>query len=201
MKGFKYIILIGVLLIVGYLVKDLFYNDESYNQAVLKFRENKDLSFRSLTRSPLPDSLRRSFNKLNYYAPARDFEVAADFTAIEGKEPIAMPMTTGTQEPYFVKGKASFELEGQTHTLTLFQKAGSTSDTLFIPFTDQTNGFETYGGGRYLDAIPNGQTIVLDFNKAYNPFCAYNPQFACPMPPAENRLKVKIPAGEQAFAK
>ncbi|ALJ01213.1 hypothetical protein DC20_04910 [Rufibacter tibetensis] len=182
-------------------MKDLFFNDESYTQAVLKFRENKDLSFRSVTRSPLPDSMRRTFNKLNYYAPSRNFEINADFTPIESKEPVAMPMTTGTQEPYFVKGKASFELEGQEHTLTLFQKAGSVSDTLFIPFTDQTNGFETYGGGRYLDAIPNGQTIVLDFNKAYNPFCAYNPEFACPMPPAENRLKVKIPAGEQAFAK
>ncbi|MFB9863634.1 DUF1684 domain-containing protein [Rufibacter immobilis] len=199
MKGFKYIILLGVLLIVGYLVKDLFFNDESYNQAVLKFRESKDLTFRSVTRSPLPDSVRRAFNKLDYYAPARDFEISADFQAQESAEPVAMPMTTGTKEPYYVKGKATFELEGQTHTLTLFQKAGATSDSLFIPFTDQTNGFETYGGGRYLDAIPNGQTIVLDFNKAYNPFCAYNPQFACPMPPAENRLKVKIPAGEKTF--
>lgn len=201
MKGFKYSILLGVLLIAGYLVKDLFFNDESYTQAVLKFRENKDLSFRSVTRSPLPDSLRRAFNKLAYYAPARDYEITAAFTPQERAAPVAMPMTTGTQEPYYVKGTASFELAGQTHTLTLFQKAGTTSDTLFIPFTDQTNGFETYGGGRYLDAVPNGKTIVLDFNKAYSPFCAYNPEFACPMPPAENRLKVKIPAGEKAFAK
>jgi uncharacterized protein (DUF1684 family) len=201
MKGFRYIVLIGVLLIVGYLFKDLFFNDESYNQAVLKFRESKDLTFRSLTRSPLPDSLRRAFDKLTYYAPTRDYEITADFTSEEHAEPVALPMTTGTKEPYFIKGKASFELEGQTHTLTLFQKAGSTSDSLFIPFTDQTNGFETYGGGRYLDAIAVGSNIVLDFNKAYNPFCAYNPEFACPMPPAENRLKVKIPAGEKNFAK
>ncbi|WP_082893558.1 DUF1684 domain-containing protein [Rufibacter ruber] len=200
MKGFKYIIILGVLLIIGYWVSDLFYNDESYSQAVLKYRENKDLNFRSVTNSPLPDSVRRRFDKLTYYAPTRDYEITADFMAEEHPEPVAMPMTTGTQEPYYVKGKAKFELNGQTHTLTLFQKAGSTSDTLFIPFTDQTNGFDTYGGGRYLDAIPNGKTIVLDFNKAYNPFCAYNPEFACPMPPAENRLKVKIPAGEKEFA-
>ncbi|MBA9076680.1 DUF1684 domain-containing protein [Rufibacter quisquiliarum] len=200
MKGFKYIIILGVLLIIGYWVSDLFYNDESYSQAVLKYRENKDLNFRSVTNSPLPDSVRRRFDKLTYYAPTRDYEITADFMAEERPEPVAMPMTTGTQEPYYVKGKAEFELDGQTHTLTLFQKAGSTADTLFIPFTDQTNGFETYGGGRYLDAIPNGKTIVLDFNKAYNPFCAYNPEFACPMPPAENRLKVKIPAGEKEFA-
>ncbi|WP_192821979.1 DUF1684 domain-containing protein [Rufibacter sp. LB8] len=199
MKRIKYVIFFGLLVIFGYLVKDLFYNDESYNQALLKFRESKDLSFSSVTRSPLPDSLRRLFRKLTYYDPTRDYEVTADFLPEERAEPVSMPMTTGTKEPYFIKGKAEFELDGNTHTLTLYQKAGAASDTLFIPFTDQTNGFETYGGGRYLDAIPNGKTIVLDFNKAYNPFCAYNPAFACPMPPAENRLKVKIPAGEKEF--
>ncbi|MFC6997303.1 DUF1684 domain-containing protein [Rufibacter roseus] len=201
MKGIKYIIILGVLLIFGYLVKDLFFNDESYVQAVQRFRENKDLNFHSVTNSPLPDSIRRTFRGLNYYTPSRDYEITADFKAEERPEPVAMPMTTGTQEPYYVKGKATFELEGQEHTLTLYQKAGTTSDSLFIPFTDQTNGFETYGGGRYLDAIPNGSNIVLDFNRAYNPFCAYNPDFACPMPPAENRLKVKIPAGEKNYAK
>ncbi|GAB2546287.1 DUF1684 domain-containing protein [Rufibacter soli] len=201
MKGFKYVIIIGVLLIMGYLLKDLFFNDEGYNQAVLKFRENKDLTFHSVSRSPLPDTLRRAFTSLKYYEPSRDYEISADFTPEERPEPVAMAMSTGDKEPYYVKGKASFELDGQTHTLTLYQKAGATSDSLFIPFTDQTNGFETYGGGRYLDAIPNGQTITLDFNKAYNPFCAYNPEYACPMPPAENRLKVKIPAGEKEYAK
>ncbi|GAA4313221.1 DUF1684 domain-containing protein [Nibribacter koreensis] len=199
MKGFKYIILVGVLAIVGYLVSDLFFNDESYIQSVKKFRENKDLTFRSLSASPLSDSLRRKFNKLDYYAPDRDYEITADFTPEERPEPIAMAMTGGTKEPYHVKGKATFELDGQEHTLTLYQKAGATSDSLFIPFTDQTNGFDTYGGGRYLDAIPTGSNIVLDFNRAYNPFCAYNPEFVCPMPPAENRLKVKIPAGEKNF--
>ena len=84
----------------------------------------------------------------------------------------------------------------------IYLKADGRDSTLFIPFTDRTNGHETYGGGRYLDApLPeaNAPEITLDFNRAYNPYCAYNNAYSCPVPPAENRLQVAIPAGEKSF--
>jgi uncharacterized protein (DUF1684 family) len=116
-----------------------------------------------------------------------------------------MQMSGGEPDLYYKVGKATFEIDAKPYNLILFKKVKEEgAPKLFVPFTDKTNGFETYGGGRFLDLpIPglDSKAIELDFNKAYNPFCAYNHEYSCPVPPAENRLPIKIPVGEKTFKK
>ncbi|HUL29535.1 MAG TPA: DUF1684 domain-containing protein, partial [Thermodesulfobacteriota bacterium] len=104
----------------------------------------------------------------------------------------------GTSKRYLRYGKFPFTLEGRSYTLEVYKSI--LSDFLFIPFKDRTNGKETYEGGRYIDAeiLPDYRTVV-DFNMAYNPSCAYNPNFACVLPPQENTLDTGIRAGEKNF--
>ena len=112
------------------------------------------------------------------------------------------------QPPIYNKfGKTVFKLNGKKYTLAIYQNVDLVNtagyeDYLFIPFKDLTNGEDTYGGGRYLDLkIPEGETILIDFNRAYNPYCAYNHNYSCPIPPFENHLKVKIEAGVKKYYK
>ncbi|WP_460549069.1 DUF1684 domain-containing protein [Hymenobacter daeguensis] len=120
--------------------------------------------------------------------------------------PFAMQTSTARRPIYRKYGELRFVLNGKPLTLSIYQnqellKRPGLEDYLFVPFTDLTNGHETYGGGRYLDLrIPpaGARTMVLDFNKAYNPSCAYNHGYSCPVPPAENRLAVAIPVGVRA---
>ncbi|MFZ9005138.1 MAG: DUF1684 domain-containing protein, partial [Robiginitalea sp.] len=106
-----------------------------------------------------------------------------------------------------VFGKLTFKFEGTTYVLEVYQSPELLSkpdyeDYLFLPFTDDTNGVETYDGGRYIDLrIPEGDSILIDFNKAYNPYCAYNPSYSCPLVPPANHLPLSIPAGVMAFKK
>ncbi|MDX5345790.1 MAG: DUF1684 domain-containing protein [Hymenobacteraceae bacterium] len=202
MKPIKLIILIGVAGILFYLFKDLIFSDENYKKLVQQERDKKDLSFRSRTNSPLEDNARATFTKLNYYEPDKDYQVSARYEEFADPDTVQMQMTNETTEPYLRYAKATFELEGQEQQLTLFKKVNETEETLFVPFTDKTNGFDTYGGGRYVD-VPYGKNgkVTLDFNEAYNPYCAYNPEYSCPVPPSENFLSVAIPAGEKAFSK
>lgn len=112
-----------------------------------------------------------------------------------------MQTTTDRLPTYEKYGEAIFELNGKTITLSIYQshdlrETEKYKNHLFLPFTDLTNGHETYGGGRYLNlSIPTGDTIVIDFNKAYNPLCAYNAKYYCPIPPKSNALQLPIQAG------
>jgi uncharacterized protein (DUF1684 family) len=98
-------------------------------------------------------------------------------------------------------GELAFSLNGKEFKLNIYQNLGLINkegyeDYLFLPFLDETNGIESYGGGRYVDArIPEGATMIIDFNKAYNPYCAYNHKYSCPIPPKENHLDIKVLAG------
>ena len=115
---------------------------------------------------------------------------------------LLIQMSANRAEKFLHWGQAQFKIGNQPQQLGIYLKADGRDSTLFIPFTDRTNGHETYGGGRYLDApLPeaNAPEITLDFNRAYNPYCAYNNAYSCPVPPAENRLQVAIPAGEKSF--
>ena len=116
------------------------------------------------------------------------------------------PDTTSTERtPEYVKyGEAHFSLDGKNFVLNLFQNTAETkvgeADYLFLPFTDLTSGVDTYGGGRYIDQkIPEGNSIIIDFNQSYNPYCAYNPRYSCPIPPPENDLLIEIMAGVKDF--
>ena len=170
---------------------------------LLKEREDKDLSFRSVSNSPFSDEERRSFKNLVYYEPNLEYRITAKVEPLEKQDTLLMPLTNGSYEPYLRYALAKFEVQDQPQQLTLYKKLSEEKDQLFVPFTDKTNGFETYGGGRYMD-VPfeeGAKTVVLDFNRAYSPFCAYNPDYVCPVPPKDNFLSIAIPAGEKTYEK
>lgn len=175
--------------------------EEEYIERILEERQRTEGFMRSNRESPFaPDSI--AFKGLDYYAPDPAYKVRARITPIQSQKLIQMPTSTGEEEKYIRYAYADFELNGQSQRLLLLQPFDSQT-MLFVPFTDATSGEETYGGGRYLDIeMPprtGSKTIELDFNKAYNPYCAYNASFSCPLPPKENMLDVAIRAGEKAY--
>lgn len=203
-RPLRLIIFAGIALVLFYFVNETFFNDDNYIKPLQQEREQKDLSFRSRANSPFPDDERRTFKNLVYFEPNLDYRITATLEKPQQQDTLQIPLTDGTTEAYLRYAIAKFELEGQPQQLTLYKKAKQEADEeeqLFLPFTDKTNGFETYGGGRYLD-IPfeqNAETVVLDFNRAYSPYCAFNPDYVCPVPPKANHLEVAIPAGEKTY--
>jgi uncharacterized protein (DUF1684 family) len=198
----KLLIGLGLLLVIGYFLQDLVFNDGQYAARLRKARKEKDDSFRRVQGSPLSEEQRNTFDSLQYYAPDKAYRLEAQLETLTQRDTVDLPLTDGKADQYLRWGRASFILNKQEYKLTLFLKADGKDSTLFIPFTDRTNGRGSYGGGRYLDAAkpaPGDTEILLDFNAAYNPFCAYNAGFACPVPPQDNRLAVEIPAGEKAY--
>lgn len=149
----------------------------------------------------------RTFKELDFYPIDEKYIVNARFVRTPDEKPFLMPTTT-TRTPEYVKyGEAHFSIDGKDFVLSLFKNTQPYNepgyeDYLFLPFTDLTSGDGSYGGGRYLDQrIPEGDTFVIDFNKAYNPYCAYNPKYSCPIPPKENDLLIRIEAGVKNFGK
>lgn len=172
-----------------------------------KFQENMNLEFADSTKSPLKKADIVRFKTLDFFPINEKFAVKAVFKRTKKTKKFQMPTTT-TRKPWYKKyGELHFEIEGKKMQLTVYQnldliKKPGYEDYLFIPFTDLTSGVESYGGGRYLDfRIPKSKDIILDFNKAYNPYCAYNEKYSCPIPPAENDLQIKIEAGVKTFKK
>ena len=159
-----------------------------------------EATYADSVKSPLPMEDRPSFIGLPRYAPDPRYRVVAKFRAREGKE-FGMPTTTDRRPSYRSVGTLTFILEGRKHRLTVYRNRDLAqrpeyADHLFLPFMDLTNGEATYGGGRYLDLEgPLGREVELDFNRAYNPYCAYGGRYSCPIPPAENHLKVRVEAG------
>lgn len=179
---------------------------QDFKAEIAQFREEYKAEFLKSKFSPLKEE---DFQYLRFYEPNEKFRVECQFTAITGGKPFQIPTTTGENRTYTKFGELSFQLDGKTYKLAVYrspdlQRIPQYRDYLFIPFNDLTNGKETYGGGRYIDLrmkqIENDK-IVLDFNKAYNPYCAFGVGYSCPIPPRENHLKVAIEAGEQNYAK
>jgi len=166
------------------------------------FREQKDALFKSHPQSPIPADQRPSFTGLAYWPYVADARVVATFSPLEHEAP-PPPLS----EIAFRRiGSLDFELRGDRHTLPAFWIEGYAGG-LFVPFKDATSGAETYGGGRYLlDTIKSGDlgsdaaasSVVLDFNYAYHPSCAYDPRWVCPLAPPDSRLAIPIRAGEQS---
>ncbi|TGE23415.1 DUF1684 domain-containing protein [Hymenobacter metallicola] len=198
----KLLIGLGLLVVFAYFFQDLVVGHDQFATGIQKARTEKNNSFRRAKDSPLNAEQRDHFDSLRYYAPDKGFRVTAKLERFANPDTMAMALTDGKADKYLRWGKASFMLNQRPQQLVLFLKVNDDKPELFVPFTDKTNGFDTYGGGRYLDvALPAEQDkeIVLDFNAAYNPFCAYNNEYACPVPPADNRLAVPVPAGEKSF--
>jgi uncharacterized protein (DUF1684 family) len=173
------------------------------------FRAGRDHEFRDKRESPLKEEDFAAFTGLNYYPEDKKFAVKAKFTRTADEKYFQMPTSSGKMKMFIKYGVLKFKIDGRSQTLSVYemdpavmQKFPEYADLLFIPFKDATSRTETYGGGRYIDIKrPAGKEVVLDFNLAYNPNCAYGgEQWSCPIPPAENVLKVEIKAGEKRYA-
>ncbi len=174
----------------------------SYPDAVAAFRADKDAFFGSHPQSPIPAAERAAFTGLPYYpVDERLVFEGLHVQPYEGDEPTSfqIPTSDGRLRPARRAGVLRFELDGEPRQLTGYTfETGGDEGELFVPFLDATSGRETYGAGRYLDLEPEDDgTYVLDFNLAYHPSCVYDARFSCPLTPAENRLPVRIEAGER----
>ncbi len=172
-------------------------------EKVIKWRKERDQFFKTHQRSPLAPAQKRRFKGLDYFAfnPKYYFsgQIRREILHINDPNYYATFLTNkGTSKRYIRYGKFHFNLDGKAYAIEVYKSI--LSDTLFIPFKDLTNGKETYEGGRYIDAeILPGYKMVLDFNMAYHPSCAYNEKFICALPPRENMLDIPIKAGEKNF--
>lgn len=171
-----------------------------YATQLISARREKDEYFRSSEESPLSPADKAAFGGLVYFEPDASWVVKARLTKFDTGREMMINMTKGEVEKYRPFGKALFERDGQVHSLLLLK--ASESDNIFLIFKDLSNQTDTYGGGRYLD-IPasavSGDSLTIDFNLSYNPFCAYNHEFTCPVPPDENKLKIAVRAGEKRW--
>lgn len=170
---------------------------------VMEWRRERDEFFKNHERSPLTPKERSNFMGLKYYPfdPKYIFsgQIERYIFNINNPNYYATFLTNkGTNKRYVRYGKFKFNLAGKEYIIQIYKSI--LSDTLFIPFKDMNNGKETYEGGRYIDAeILTGYKMVLDFNMAYNPSCAYNHKFICVLPPKENMLYINIQVGEKIF--
>lgn len=173
---------------------------ESYEQAMQAARAAKDDAFRTGADSPIPADKRATFLPLRYFPLDVSYQAPALLQPSDARgATLMMPTSAGTMRAMVRIGRLEFSLKGRSLTLGAFTEANAPNlDRLFVPFTDLTTGTETYPGGRYLDLDRTATGIyVVDFNRAYNPYCYYNPTYDCPYPPAENRLPAPIRAGEK----
>ena len=173
----------------------------SYPDAVADLRADKDAFFKEADGSPIPAAERDAFGGLPYFPIDEDLRLdPLPLVPYTGSEPVKfeIPTSDGRLRPAERAGVFRFALGEADCSLTAYRFATDSSDTLFVPFLDATSGTETYGAGRYLDLeAEDDGTYVLDFNLAYHPSCVYDPRFSCPLTPAENRLAVRVEAGER----
>ncbi|SIT01662.1 DUF1684 domain-containing protein [Chryseobacterium gambrini] len=169
---------------------------------IKKFQKELNAEYLNPKETPLRGDNFKNFKQHPFFPINLKYRVTAKFEKTENAEPFDLPTSSGKTKPYREYGKATFQLDGKSYTLTLYQsldliKQKKYKEHLFLPFRDTTNEKETYGGGKYLDlTIPKGKTIILDFNKSYHPYCAYNAyDYNCPVVPEENKLPVEIRAG------
>lgn len=195
------------LLLALSLLPGIALSQDSYLQHIQKWQQELNAEFSNPETSPLTAKEIRKFNGLDFYPVDSSYRVVARLEILQNQQPFTMP-TSNDQLKVFVKyAIARFELAGTEVEFPLYQglqlqQSEEYKDYLFAPFTDETSGFETYGGGRYIDLrIPEGDTLIIDFNKAYNPSCAYSPNYSCPIPPRENDLALEIKAGVKAWDK
>jgi uncharacterized protein len=179
---------------------------QSYTASIDSFRTHYKQEFLEDPRSPLKEE---DFQYLRFYDANEKFKVQATFTPATSADTIILPTKNKKEKKYIVFGKLNFKLKGKQHQLFVYRQVSLLNveqykDHVFLPFTDKTTSVETYGGGRYIDLKLSDFTsknVTLDFNKCYNPYCAFGDGFSCPIPPIENFLNIKITAGEKLFAK
>lgn len=171
----------------------------------IQYQQQLNKEYADPAESPLTKKDLKKFKSLDFYPVDMSYCVEAKFVRTPDEKPFEMPTTT-TRKPMYVKfGEVYFTLQGKECKLDIFQnidlvKKEEYKNSLFLPFTDYTSGNGSYAGGRYIDLLqPEGDKIVIDFNTAYNPYCAYNHDYSCPIPPAQNDLKVEVKAGVKEY--
>ena len=178
---------------------------DSVMSEIQSYHDKLNSEFADPKESPLTEEDRQKFTALDFFPIDLKFRVEAKFIRTPNQKPFKMATTTARLPVYEKYGEIHFMLDSQQFILEVYQnhqlrETEEYKDYLFLPFTDLTNGEESYGGGRYLEmSIPAGDSIIVDFNKAYNPYCAYNKKYSCPLVPRQNRVKTRILAGVKAY--
>lgn len=168
---------------------------------ILAFQNKLNDEFLDPKQSPLSEKDRLTFKGHTFYPIDLAYRVTAEFTRTPDEKPFKMAATRGEARDYVKYGEIRFTINGSIQKLNVYQslelaKRPEYRNYLFLPFHDPTNSVETYGGGRFIDLqIPEGNTLICDFNKAYNPYCVYSDRFSCPVTPIENTLNIPVPAG------
>ncbi|MFP4846600.1 DUF1684 domain-containing protein [Winogradskyella sp. PE311] len=172
-----------------------------------EWQRQQNSNFKDASKSPLKKRDLKTFKSLDFFAFDSSFVVKSELKRTPDSEWFLMKTTTAEVSKERVYGVLNFKLKGEQFQLNVYQgedmmdKEGY-KDYLFLPFLDNTNGYDSYGGGRYIDLrIPLADTITIDFNKAYNPYCAYNEKYSCPIVPRVNHLDIAIEAGVKVFKK
>jgi hypothetical protein len=194
-------------ILICFLIFSCSEKNPTYENEIKLFQYDLNVEFADAARSPLTAEGLKTFKALEFFEIDEKYNIEADFELTPGTPIFEMPTTTARLPLYRKFGIAHFTLNGKKMALSIYQSQElmttvEYAEHLFLPFNDATNGTLTYGGGRFIDLeIPKegSKTIRIDFNKAYNPYCAYNHTFSCPIPPSENNLPVAIPVGVKAY--
>lgn len=177
---------------------------QSYEEQIAKHREAYKEDFIKDSRSPLK---KNDLQNLHFYEADSTYKVLAELELLKNEKVFKMPTFNGSSSDYYRYARVNLNLDGKKLQMTLYRSVALSTnptykDHLFLPFTDETNNKETYGGGRYIDLDAKeikDNYIEIDFNKAYNPYCAYSDGYRCPVPPEENDLQLAIKAGEKLY--
>ena len=192
-------------ILLGTLLLGIFFScgnkeNQNWNLEVKNYQSDL-VAFYNSDESPVKLENKKDFNGLSFFPIDKEYKIDANFELINNDEIYNFETSSGRNKSYIRYGKLSFILKGKDYQLTVFQKSPIDPqylDDLFLPFNDKTNNISSYGGGRYIDlklADIQENKVSLDFNKAYNPYCAYEDGYSCPIPPKENELDIEIKAG------
>ena len=182
-------------------------NKKRYDKNLTPFQKEMNEFFKDASISPLKEKDLKTFRGLDFFVFDSSYVVNAALTRTPDEKSFKMKTTTDRLPEYIKYGTVTFDLFGKSYSLNIYKNLEGINkegyrDYLFLPFLDDTNGFESYGGGRYIDLdIPMGDNLVIDFNSAYNPYCTYDEKYSCPIVPRENYLSIKIKAGVKNFNK
>jgi len=190
------------------LITDLLsFSQNNFKKEVKSFQEELNKQYADTAESPLTKEDLLTFKHLDFYPINQKYCVNAKFTRTENTLPFKMKTTTDRAPIYEKYGEVEFVIDEKTIKLNVYQshrlrEMNKYKNYLSLPFTDETSGKTSYGGGRYVDlTIPSEDTIIIDFNKSYNPYCAYNHKYSCVVPPAENHIPIEIKAGVMKYKK
>ncbi len=193
------------LFLILLLVTSSVYAQDKNKQSSLEYQQQLNIEFADSLKSPLTEEDRSHFKALEFFSIDKKYIVEAVLIRTKKEKTFQMKTSTDRTPLYKKYGELHFTLEGKEMKLNVYQnidliKLQDYKDYLFLPFSDLTNGKESYIGGRYIDMrIPQGHKVTIDFNKAYNPYCAYNYEYSCPIVPLENDLNIEIKAGVKKF--